>query len=91
MVGKDRVRQIVEASLARLAQVALTLGLGIVSPLFDDGRAITAGTPHTVWPTQATNRLKTFGVVDERLNVYHDAQYHPWRQLKQRLKPGWPA
>jgi hypothetical protein len=27
----------------------------------------------TVRPAQATNGLKTFGVVDERLNVYHGA------------------
>ena len=29
MTGKDRIRQIVKASLAGLAQVALPLGLGV--------------------------------------------------------------
>lgn len=91
MASKDRVRQIVEASLTQLAQIALTLGLSVVSPLFDDLRAITAWTPHTVWPTQVPNGLKTFGVVDERLNVYHGAQYRPWRRLKQVLETQWPA
>src|SRR2546426_194060 len=32
MTGEDRVRQIVEASLTGLAQVALTFGLSIVPP-----------------------------------------------------------
>jgi hypothetical protein len=91
MASKDRVRQIVAASLTQLAQIALTLGLSVVSPLFGDLRALTAWTPHPVGPTQVPNGLKTFGVVDERLHVYHGTQYRPWRQLKQVLEPRWPA
>ena len=67
------VCQIVEAWLTGLAQIALTRGLGVVVPLFRHRRAITRGTMDTVRPAQATNGLKTFGVVDERLNVYHGA------------------
>ena len=50
MAGKDRVRQIVKASLAGLAQVALTLGLGVVEPLFSNLKTITPWTIDTVWP-----------------------------------------
>ena len=38
MTGKDRVSQIVEVSATGLAQVALTLGLGVVATLFGDLR-----------------------------------------------------
>jgi hypothetical protein len=55
-----------------------------------DLRAITAWTPHTVWPTQVPNGLKTISVVDDRLNVYHGAQYRLWYQLKQVLETRWP-
>jgi hypothetical protein len=43
------------------------------APLFCHLRATTRGTMDTVRPAQVTNGLKTFGVVDERLNVYHGA------------------
>ena len=36
MTGKDRVGQIVKASLAGLAQIALTLGLGVIASLLSN-------------------------------------------------------
>ena len=50
MTGKDRVRQIVKASLAGLAQVALTLGLGVIASLLRNLKTITTWTTDTVWP-----------------------------------------
>ena len=50
MTGKDRVRQIVEALLTGLAEVALTLGLGIIMPLFGNLRTVTRWTLDTVGP-----------------------------------------
>ena len=50
MTGKDRVRPIVKASLAGLAQVALTLGLGVIAPLLSNLKTLTAWTTDTVWP-----------------------------------------
>ena len=73
MAGKDRVRQIIKASLAGLAQVALTLGLGVVTSLLGNVTTITLGTRDTLGPAEEADSLKTFGVVDERLYVYHDA------------------
>ena len=43
MAGKDRVRHIVKASLAGLAQGALTLGLGVVEPLFSNIKLLHLG------------------------------------------------
>ncbi len=65
MTGKDRVRQIVKASLAGLTQVALTLGLGVVASLFSHRKALTTWTTDTVWPAEGADGLKTLGGVDE--------------------------
>jgi len=50
VAGKDRVRQIVEALLTGLAAVALTLGLGLVTPLFGHLRTVTRWTLDTIGP-----------------------------------------
>jgi len=50
MTGKDRVRQIVKASLAGLAQVALPLGLRVITPLLGNLKTITTWTKDTIWP-----------------------------------------
>ncbi len=73
MASKDRVGHIVKASLAGLAQGALTLGLGVVTPLLGNLKTLTPWTTDTVWPAEGADSLKTFGVVDEGLYVYHDA------------------
>ena len=63
--GKDRVRQSVKASLAGLAQGALTLGLGVVASLLSALKTLTTWTTDAVWPAEGADGLKTFGVVDE--------------------------
>jgi len=73
MASKDRVRQIVEAAATGRAQVTLALRLGLVAPLFGHLSACTIRTTDTLWPLEGTDGLKTFRVVDERLNVYHGA------------------
>ena len=73
MAGKDRVRQIVKASLTGLAQGALTLRLSVVASLLRHLSTLTPGTTDTVGPAEGANGLKTFGVVNESLYVYHDA------------------
>lgn len=50
MASKDRVSQIVETSFTRLTQVTLTLGLGVVVPLFDDLWTLTMWALHPIWP-----------------------------------------
>jgi hypothetical protein len=50
MTSKDRVGSIVEVAATRLAQVASTLGLGVVTTLFDELRAVTGWTTNAVWP-----------------------------------------
>jgi hypothetical protein len=43
LAGKERGRHIVKASLAGLAQGALTLGLGVVEPLFSNIKLLHLG------------------------------------------------
>jgi hypothetical protein len=50
MTGKDRVSSIVEVAVTGLAQVALTLGLGVITTLFGELRAVTGWTTNAVWP-----------------------------------------
>jgi len=85
MTGEDHVRHIVEASLTGLTQVALPLGLGIVAPLFGYTRTVTRWTKDAVWPTEGTDGLKAFGVVDERLNVYHGVSIAHWARRNKGL------
>jgi len=48
MTSKDRISQIVKASLAGLAQVALTLGLSVVVSMLGDLKTVTPWTTDTV-------------------------------------------
>jgi hypothetical protein len=67
MASKDRIRQSVKASLAGLAQVALTLGLRVIASLLGNIKTITMGARDPVWPAEGADRLKTFSIIDERL------------------------
>ena len=50
MASKDRLRHIIKAALAGLAQVALTLGLRVIASLLGNIKTIAMGTRNTVWP-----------------------------------------
>jgi hypothetical protein len=78
MPGKDGVSQIVEALATALAEITLTLGLGVVATVLGHLNVLTSWTTDAVWPTQGTEGLKAFSVVDERLNVYHGASIAQW-------------
>lgn len=71
MTGKAGAGSIIEASVTGLAQVALTLGLGLVTTLCGDRRTVTQWTMDTVGPPQAADGFNTFGVVNEGWHVYH--------------------
>ena len=50
MASKDRLRHIVKAALAGLAQVALTLGWRVIASLLGNINTITMGARDPVWP-----------------------------------------
>jgi hypothetical protein len=62
MTGKDGVSQIVEASFTGRAQRALTLGLGVIVPLF--GHLRLSNVDNAPSGQRGRDSLKTFGGVD---------------------------
>jgi hypothetical protein len=64
MTSKDRVASIVEVAVTGLAPVALTLGLGVITTLCGELRAVTGWPANGVWPAEGPDGLKAFGVVD---------------------------
>jgi len=65
MTSTNRVGSIVEVAATGLAQVALTLGLGVVTTVVGDRSASTGWTTDAVWPTEGTDGLNALGVIDE--------------------------
>jgi len=75
--GNARVGPLVQASLAGLAQGALTLGWGVSAPWLGQINTIPMGTGDTVWPASGADRLNPCGVVEERWSGYHDTSSAP--------------
>ena len=71
MTSNDRVGSIVAVAATGRAQVALPRGLGVVTTVCGDLRAVTGGTPDAVWPAEGTDGLKACGLVDACLHGYH--------------------
>ena len=71
MAREDGLGEIVEAAVAVLAAVALSVRLGFVGAVLGDvfGRASRASDP--VGPAQLPHGFKALGVVDEVFNVDH--------------------
>src|SRR5580704_11340636 len=71
MAREDGLGEIVEAAVAVLATVALSVRLGLVGAVLGDvsGRASRASDP--VGPAQLPHGFKALGVVDEVLEVDH--------------------
>jgi hypothetical protein len=64
VADEDGPGQVIEASAARPAVVALPLGLGAIRAVLDDLRGGAMGTGDTVGPATITDRLEALGVVD---------------------------
>src|SRR3954453_14693666 len=63
--AQHRAGQIVEASMARLAQVALPVPLAFVMAIADDHGIVAVRAAHASWPTMLTHKLKTLGLVQQ--------------------------
>src|SRR6476620_7884625 len=73
MAGEDGGGQIVEAPATALALVPLAVGLGVVAAVLDDRGRAARGTGDAVGPPHVTDGLEAPGVVEEVLDVHHDA------------------
>ena len=69
MAGQDRPGQIVEATAAAFATVALAVRLFLIMTVTDHRMARTAGTANAIGPTMLTDQLVTLVVINERGEV----------------------
>src|SRR3954451_19732835 len=69
--AQHRAGQIVEASMARLAQVALPVPLSFVMAMADDHGIVAVRAAHASWPTMLTHKLKTLGLVQQPREIDH--------------------
>src|SRR4051794_25801991 len=69
--AQHRAGQIVEASMARLAQVALPVPLSFVMAIADDHGIVAVRAAHASWPTMLTHKLKTLGLVQQPREIDH--------------------
>src|SRR3954454_18505775 len=64
-------RSDLEASMARLAQVALPVPLSFVMAIADDHGIVAVRAAHASWPTMLTHKLKTLGLVQQPREIDH--------------------
>src|SRR3954452_1684761 len=69
--GQHRAGQIVEASMAGLAQVALPVPLSVVMAIADDHGTVAVRAAHAIRPTMLTHKLKTLGLVQQPREIDH--------------------
>ena len=71
MTGEDRPGEVVKPLAAAVTEVALTVWLGIVTPVFDDRLGRAKGAFDQVGPTHVSNGLEALGIVDKVADVDH--------------------
>src|SRR6056297_748125 len=69
MPGQDGVGQVVKASAAGLAPVALPVPLGIVTAIPNDQLASAPRTTHAIRPSMLTDQLVTLRIVKQRRQI----------------------
>src|SRR3954451_22645191 len=88
--AQHRAGQIVEASMARLAQVALPVPLAFVRAIADDHGIVAVRAAHASWPTMLTHKLKTLGLVQQPREIDHLRYRHACaasKTTRSRLHP----
>src|SRR3954462_7892118 len=88
--AQHRAGQIVEASMARLAQVALPVPQSFVMAIADDHGIVAVRAAHARWPTMLTHKLKTLGLVQQPREIDHLRYRHACaasKTTRSRLHP----
>src|ERR1700759_3016108 len=68
--------QIVEPSMARLAQVALSMPLPFIVAVADDHGTVAVGAADAIRPTMLTYKLKALGLVQKAREIDHVGYRH---------------
>jgi hypothetical protein len=71
MAGEDGIGEVVEASAAAAAFVALAMRLGVIPAVLEDRVRGATRACHAVGPPHVPDRLIALGVVEEVLDVHH--------------------
>jgi hypothetical protein len=74
--GQHRAAQVVETSMARLAQAALPMPLSFVMAVADDCRTVATGTADTIRPAMLTHKLEAPGLIQQTREVDHVGYGH---------------
>src|SRR5690242_16377593 len=76
MSRQHRAGQVVEPSMARLAQVALPVPLAFVMAVADDHSTVAVRTAHAIRPAMLTHKLKASGLVQQAREIDHVGYSH---------------
>ena len=81
VTGEDGISQVIEATVAGPALVALPLRLGLIPALFDNLAGVATGASDTVGPVEVTDHLVALGVVGDPQDVdEHSGRLHAERK-----------
>jgi predicted RNA-binding Zn-ribbon protein involved in translation (DUF1610 family) len=69
MPGKHSAGQVIEETMAHVAKVSLSVGLGFIASIFDDFGSVAVGAFDSVFPSKVPNHFVAFGIVDQSVNV----------------------
>src|SRR3954470_23084172 len=85
MSGKNGPRQVIEAILACLAQISLSVPLAIVMAVADHASVTTVKADNTFWPSELTNDFIALRLVEQGRQL--DQVHHGFRSLPHRERP----
>jgi hypothetical protein len=84
MSGQNGAGQIIEAVLALLAPIALTMPLGVIMAVASYGGAVTVGAADALGPPMLAHQLVAFRVINQQREVHQG--WHGHEQHRDRCK-----
>src|SRR4051794_34489215 len=76
MSRQHRASQVVEPSMARLAQVALSMPLSFIMAVADDHGTVAVRAAHAIRPAMLTHKFKALGLVQQAREIDHLGYRH---------------
>src|SRR3954467_6060899 len=76
MSRQHRAGQVVEPSMARLAQVALSMPLSFIMAVADDHGTVAVRAAHAIRPAMLTHKFKALGLVQQAREIDHLGYRH---------------
>ena len=89
MAGEDGIGEVVETLRATPALIALSVGLGVIAAVLDDGVRGARRAGNAIGPAHVADRLVALGVVDKFLDIHHRSTPREPDQRVSRADEGW--